>query len=239
MSRLFDNGSEQYLQIDSTPITDYPFTLACWMYPDNVTDDNGLVFVGDLSEGNQYIMTRADGGDTNDPVIAMSYNGSDGIGTSERISYIANTWQLVVGVFSNDTSRTVYLDNNAGTEDTTDIDCPADLNRMAIGAARDNSPGRYMGGRIAEVGIWSVALSPENIALLASKDAPSIVDASNLECYWPLIDDDDDDKGGYNMTAYNSPTFTDHVPGMNYGGGGGISMPLVMLQHDHFGGGII
>ena len=69
-----------------------------------------------------------------------------------------------------------------------------------------------MNGDLAHIAIWNVALTDAEIASLYNGGIgldPRYVRSANLVAYWPLIRNDLDYIGGYNLTAYNSPTFVD------------------------------
>jgi len=230
MSRLFDDGSSQYLEIDSTPITDYPFSMSAWIYCDDLTLGQAILMLIDKSESTRYWGIGLGGDVESDPAWNRARNYGSSYLAYTSSGYSANTWHNIVGIFTSSISRDIYIDGGSKGSETTNV-AVTTPDRLSIGRIGGTSPSNYFSGRIAEVGFWSAILSAGNITSLKNKDAPSIVDASNLKCYWPLIDDDDDDKGGYNMTAYNSPTFTDHVPGMNYGGG--ATLVMSDLAHSH------
>jgi hypothetical protein len=49
--------------------------------------------------------------------------------------------------------------------------------------------------------------------MLAAGFSPLFVRPQSLVAYWPLIRDNDNDiVGGYDMTAYNTPTVAAHPP---------------------------
>jgi hypothetical protein len=74
-----------------------------------------------------------------------------------------------------------------------------------------------MSGSIAEAAIWNVALTDAKVAILAAGFSPLFVDPQSLVAYWPLVRDTDDDVvGGYDMTAYNTPTVASHPPKIFY-----------------------
>lgn len=80
-----------------------------------------------------------------------------------------------------------------------------------IGALDRASPIHHMEGRVAEVGIWDVALDDDEIAALASGFSPLFIRPQSLVYYAPLIRDEDEDRvGGLSLTATNTPTVGTH-----------------------------
>ena len=219
MSRAFVSSSSQYLAVVGTPpVIDVPVTLACWMYCTQDTATQGLMGICDESAPNGYIGISVLGDEEGDPVRAFQYGktGSKYAYADSTIAYSANTWQHVCGVLAGDADRSVYLDGgNKGTDATDAVDVST-WDVISIAGMRDSSPGYYFDGRICEAAVWNVALSDAEAAILAKGFSPLFVRPANLVAYCPLIRTDQDWAGGYNMTAYNSPTFGDHAPKVIY-----------------------
>ncbi|KKK59939.1 hypothetical protein LCGC14_3029330, partial [marine sediment metagenome] len=84
---------------------------------------------------------------------------------------------------------------------------------VSIGRSGISTPQSYMDESIAEVAIWNVALSNAEVALLAKGFSPLLIKPESLVSYWPLVRDDDNDWiGGFDLTAFNTPTVSDHPP---------------------------
>jgi hypothetical protein len=126
--------------------------------------------------------------------------------------WTVNAWHHIAGVWTATNSRAAFL--NGGNKGTDIVDVtPVNLNVTSIGRVGDSTPVDYMDGRIAEVGIWDVALTDAEIAILAAGFSPLFIRPQNLVAYWPLIRDEDQDRvGGYGFTAYNTPTIGVHPP---------------------------
>jgi len=72
----------------------------------------------------------------------------------------------------------------------------------------------YFDGRIAEVTVWSVALTDAEIAALGKGAHPYTVRPANIVGYWPLWTSNsgvDLSGGGNHMTATGT-TVADHAP---------------------------
>lgn len=211
MARLFDDGSSEYLEVDSTPLSAWPVTMACWFYNDSIALRQALICVTDVLQGDRYFALLADGSEGGDPVDAWArYDSSEHCFTSA--GYSASTWHHATGVWASNTERYSYLD---GGNKGTDVDSVAfpPVDRVSIGRLGDSSPSNYISGRIAEAAIWTAALTDAEVASLAAGFSPLLVRPQSLVAYWPLIRDEDQDRvGGYDLTAYNTPSIAAHPP---------------------------
>lgn len=118
---------------------EYPITLSAWFYGTASTTVDGVLVVSRASGfGIQYIGRAA-----NENPFAYSSNTSDAGASAEITGYTfaANTWVHVVGVFTSNTSRTIYVNGSSGVTSAVSIVMPSDLtvvtvlnnNRPAIG----------------------------------------------------------------------------------------------------------
>jgi len=208
MARLFDDAASQYLEYGGAVVTDYPFSVAIWFYSDS-TAKQTLFWVGDKDAPDNYFEMQLSG-ETSGTVAATARGNDIEQHANTSSTYSTNTWHHTAAVFTDATDRAAFLDGgNKGTDnvDTT----PSGLDRSTIGRSADSTPSDYMSGRIAEVGVWNVALTDAEVAILARGYSPLFVRPQNLVAYWPLIRDEDQDRvGGYDMTAYNTPTIAAH-----------------------------
>ena len=212
MARLFNDASSEYLETDQAVLANPPITMACWFNSDDADAVQTLMFLGDKDAGNQYHHLLAHGGAAGDPVYVQS-RSPQGTGSAITTSgYSVNTWHHACGVWPSGLQRNAFIDGGSKGSNSQVIG-PGGLNRTTIGRCGDSSPGFYMSGRIAEAAIWNVALSDEEVALLAKRFSPLFVRPQNLMAYWPLVRDTDIDKvGRYNLTGYNSPGIAEHAP---------------------------
>ena len=225
MAREFDSGSSQYLEASGSPITATPLTVAFWFY---LASDASAWSRHNLG-GPQHLTAYGAGaawrieiyvsnGSTTGIVAAGSYNvTSNAEAEHDMGGNIRGAWHHAAGVFAASNDRTAYCDGS-GTNDTTSVTDPSP-NTVTMGCrlANNGSRDRYVDGLIAEAGIWSVALAQAEIDMLVDGFSPPMVRPDALVCYWPLIRDTDQDwVGGYDLTAYNTPTVATHVPTIIY-----------------------
>ena len=69
---------------------------------------------------------------------------------------------------------------------------------------------------MAEAAVWDVALNDDEVAALAHGYSPRLIRPDHLAAYWPLGglpgQNDKDLLGSHELTAYNTPSWTDHPP---------------------------
>jgi hypothetical protein len=200
------NGTNQYLNTASTPVTGTPLTLACWFNSDSATALQFLLSI-DAGGANYYAIAAA-GNSAGDPV-SIFYRGP-GIGNrvvSTSTGYSVGTWHHACGVFSNTTDRTVYIDAGSSTSEsfTQNIN---NATGIKIGTLAGGS--QFPDGRIAEVGIWNAALTAAEIASLAKGMTCDKVRPQSLVFYAPLIRNLQDVRGGLTITNNNTATVANH-----------------------------
>lgn len=222
MARLFDDGSSQYLQNGSAPITAYPFAMACRFRCNDVINLQSLIWVGDKDVDAYYSALFMNGAAGGDPVLAFS--GKYGLAANQSAASVTgitvDTWHHAAGIFLTTNERHAYIDGGNKGSDTDTVGAIANHDSVAIGGARDSTPAYYMSGDIAEAAIWDLtawgASDAERetnfekaIASMAKGFTPAHFPLG-LVAYWPLIRDDNDRVGGIDLSAYNGPTISAH-----------------------------
>jgi hypothetical protein len=207
MARLFDDASTEYLENSNAVVSGPPFTIACWSYIDAALDAHQTflgVFDGD-SNNYYYVKHNKNGG----PAL-MVYNGSTSGNSFSSGSHSLETWHHNCAVARAANDRSIFLDGGNEGINTTSVS-PSGMDRTTMaGAYWGGTISSYMSGRIAEAAIWDVALTDAEVAVLATGVPPYFVQPDNLVAYWPLLRTDQDLVGGYDMTAYNTPSWADH-----------------------------
>lgn len=218
MARRFVRASEQALYALEAPVVGYPFTLACWLYYHSINSgswfDETVVALTDKDDGydRDVLAVNQNGGIayltavTSTNWDAHSRTPSAGMGVS------AGQWYHGAAIFASGSSRRAALDGVFGAEATAAMSPNA---RDAVGVAclpRAAGPEYpYPDVSVAEVGIWRVALSEPELALLADGLSPLLVRPADLVFYAPLLADEDRDLYGIELTAHNAPTVVEHV----------------------------
>lgn len=107
-------------------------------------------------------------------------------------------------------NKQAFLNGVAGTAETTAYGL-VDVAQVTVGGRRNSGGfGVFMNGLIAEVGIWSAALTAAEIASLSAGFTPDQVRPQSLVFYAPLVRELRDLRGGLAITATNSPTVATH-----------------------------
>ena len=212
MARLFDDAASDGLENLTTPITGVPLTLACWFRSDSLTLKQILMQVGTDGSGANLYSLRLAGNAGGDPVQACTTAGGETF-ASTTSGYSADTWHHAAAVFASNTSRIVYLDGGNSAEGTTNR-VPSGINALSLGIELDNT--FPFSGRLAEAGLWNIALSAAQIALLAAGVSPLRIRPDALKGYWPLYaigSPEPDYSGGtlYPLTV-DGATIADHAP---------------------------
>jgi len=203
VARLFDDASQELLYNLSAPVTGQPLTLAAWINPDDIVSADSKVILSladTVSENNRYIIYLS-----SDDLRFYAQNAAG----SDQANYLnvltADTWQHVAAT-DNGTNIQIYHNGSAGTQDTSRA--PDSIDAVSIGGQKAASESRWHSGGIAEAAIWNVALTTDEIAVLAEGVSPLLVRPESLVAYWPLLGNDRDWFGRYNMLSINGPSWT-------------------------------
>ena len=214
MSVKLYNQSE-YGYTLTEPVSETPFTISCWFKLPSIDHNQVVVAIDTPAAAGYQILAaiEASGGSAGDPVKAYNYNGAD-YGIAETSSgYSADTWMHGCGVFTNATSRAAFIGGGSKGVNTDDVvGIPSEL---VICRRRRNSPQGILqpNSYVAEIAVWSVALSDANVALLAAGASPLLIDPGNLVAYWPLLNDALDDVGSNDLTIVDLQFDADHPSG--------------------------
>jgi hypothetical protein len=205
MARNFTRASSHYLERSAALVTAVPLTMACWFNSTDVTVRQDLFCITNGASGSEAFIIAADGATGGDPIKAIHAGGGAGIASSSS-GFSANTWHHACGVFVTNSSRTAYIDGGSAVNETTAVSTPTGLDTTSIGRVLVSGAGtNYMSGRIAEVGIWDVALDAAEVAALGKGVAPPLIRPQSLIAYWPLFGLDASEldrwKNKYDMTV--------------------------------------
>lgn len=210
MARSFASASSQYLETTSFPNATYPMTIAAWFYATSTSGLQSVAYWGNSTYTNsagQILLNYPSGGNvasqiygTSPSVNVLPYSGTWSI----------NTWNHACSVMDTTAAR-VYLNGTVGSDVT--YTARTWTSNTYLDVSLTPTAGRYLNGRVAYLGIWSAALSATEAAELAAGYHPRKVRPSALLGCWDFGgfsgEHDKDFVGGYDLTAYNSPTWVD------------------------------
>ncbi len=180
MARSFTQASGEYGEYAGAVLTAAPITMACWFFSLSTTLTQFLISIGNSGSSAKFALS-ASGATGGDPIQAFA----SGVNANSATGYSANTWNHAAAIFESTTSRYAALNGVLGTQSTTST-TPGGLSRTAVGRRNDSSPGSTMSGRIAEAGIWNVALTQAEITMLSQGFCPLLIRPASLVAYWPL-----------------------------------------------------
>lgn len=140
----------------------------------------------------------------------------------------SNEWFMATGVIHADNDHRVFFNAGSRGTDATNTNT-ANYNRMHIGS--NDGGGNYWDGQLAEIAVWTTALTDNEIALLyESRGQASLVQPEFLKCYMSMMDDADYAEFGggigasagtrWDFNANNSPTVSAEYPPIVRSAGG-------------------
>jgi hypothetical protein len=206
MAFLFTAASSQYLIGTYTGITAEPLTIACW-YRGTTTADVVLATVGS-STGAGHWRLRTQSGIAAQRIDNAVVNTSATAGSS----ITAGVWRHGAATFApSGGSITAWSDGVAGTPVTNPGTALTGVDRITIGMRLFNgTPGTFANGDIAEVGVWSGALTADEIAGLAKGFRCRMIRPQSLRFDLRMIRNLQDLSGGVAITNTNGATVSTH-----------------------------
>lgn len=182
------NGTTQYLNLATLPVTKVPFAMAGWFRFDTAIGtgaENAIMSLTQATSTNEF--TIEIGNDVSDVAIAEVNENNVNLGFAESTtSPLVNVWNHIVGNFETATSRTVYL-NGANNATQTTSSSPANVSNINIGATLSSSSAiKFFNGAIGELAIWKDIHKLIDITNLAKGMSPKLVRPNDLVFYAPL-----------------------------------------------------
>lgn len=214
MSRSLTATSSQHLEINTAVVTAAGFTMGCWFKTTSTITDQVLIGIANKDQHADFFYLEARGTSSGDPLRFSTRQGSGDTTyfyTETTTGYTVNTWHMAVAVSHASNDRRVFIDSGSKGTDTGNT-TPDNLNRTSLGRAGDASPGGYFDGLIAHPFFYNYAISDAEVAALFAVKHPLLFNPGALAAYWPLMANDKSLIGGYNLTAYNAPTFSEEPP---------------------------
>jgi len=219
-AREFLASPTQTIWTTDVPLTTYPCTIAAWckLPPTNTVATGVIAGFGSTTDNRRlmiYVLPSANLSRVS--VQSVDASGTTGVASSV-VNYKSNTWVHVTGVFASATSRTVYYNGGSqgssfGAVNTTG------LNTFSIGSIYAGTNG--FTNRViiiaAEVGVWNVALSANEVALISGAGDPTealpprYMRPDKLVIYAPLDSRNSEYEWLRNsLQSSNAPAYIDH-----------------------------
>ncbi len=194
MGVLLNDAATEYLWTTANPLgagSIYPFSVSCFYNTDAAAVTQQALFcITDLVTNADYVFLQRHGSAVGTPnEIAVVINSTED-GAKQAFSDVgdtgANVWNQAGCVCSSTTSAYAYLNGVPGAIDATDVEI-GNLGDTVLGALSIQAATLYyFSGILAEVGVWNVALTTIEMAMLAAGYSPLFVRSANLVQYWPL-----------------------------------------------------
>jgi hypothetical protein len=209
------NGTADYIEGSNIPAIDVPVTLSCWFNSDTNNAAKILLAVaaGSIVSGTTLspgLSLRLTATTANVQAATSSGNGSN-VSTSGN-TYATGVWNHAAARFASTSSRIVYLNGVKATEQSTNRAVAGTLVNVLIGRGSGGTylPSGPFNGRLAELGIWNVALDDDEIISLSKGIKPIYVRPQSLLYYVALVRDIKDDVSAISLTS-TSPVVFDHT----------------------------
>ncbi len=197
-------GNGQYLITNSAPVSAYPFTMGGWFNPAATNKTYDLIFLKNSGSNYAGIYLNPSG---SSPVIGATINDAQTALSSS--TFTANNWHHAAGVFTSSTSRQAFLNGAGGTVNTGSQSFSVPSQTMIGGFLEGTNVYGSVSGFLAEIFVYNVALSANEIKALANRVSPLRIRPSNLIAYWPLYGRSSTEpnlKGSlYSLTANGDP----------------------------------
>ncbi len=210
MSFDFDAASDQFLSA-AAPVTGPPLTMAAWFNVTDTTSQKSAVNIIEGGTNNHFLHLMAY------EAAKVNFRIDAGISSESCVSstsYSSGTWHHACGIAAAVDDRSVFLDGGGKVLVSTSI-AIASIDALGIGALNRAAVAFELDGLIAEVGVWNVALTDAEVAVLAAGYSPLFVRPQNLIFYAPIVRELVDKVGGATITNNNGATVADH-PRMIY-----------------------
>jgi len=156
------DGSTQYFEADSTPVTSQPLTFIVWAKPDVIGYKTAIQLSDKSQSDTWYALTQATSGKL------WEWCRTPASSAGGRVESITNnisttSWNQYTGLEYTSSSRAIRLNNSNEATNSTDL-TPTGLDRTSVGRAGDSSPGAYFDGLLQEVQIHSAARSDSHLS---------------------------------------------------------------------------
>lgn len=179
------NGSSDYLDLGSAPVSAEALTLHAWVNPTALAGAQCVASIGN-SAGSAQWQIRFNG-DKGEAVSGTS--GGTAAAATMAAPVVNGAWTTITGVFASPTSRSILVGNNIANKvtNTTSISVSG-VNGLTIGTRYVSATrGAFFNGGIAEIAAWNTALTDDEIVAVNSGLSPLLVKPQNLVCFFPMI----------------------------------------------------
>lgn len=223
--RFSKTPSHSYLRTASVPTIKNNWVFSLWFKADNVTEAHTLLQVEFDDPDNNRFMLMARGDIAGDPVQFRVQVEGTLFEVATTGAFTANTWNHVVACTNTSENKLRVSLNGAAWDEVSCFKLPnGSPLYIQIGGEGGYIP--TIEGSIAEVAVWDalfpvLAFDPTALGKLLTLGYLPVMHRNPPLGWWRLLRGLNDEVGGRTLTAYNSPTQSDHCPVIE------PSMPMV------------
>lgn len=203
MAYAFAGASNQHLTC-AAPVAAAPLTVSAWFFLDSTTANQAIACLTAGSTAQRFLLYTGGG------QLFWFVNDTSFSQVNINAAFAANTWHHACAVESATNSRRVYANGTASNASSA-TRAPASVASLFVGIDRLNNGFQFpMTGRVADVAIWSAALTAEEITSLSRGVSARLVRPQSLVFFAPLIRTLHDLSRGAAITNGNTATVIDH-----------------------------
>lgn len=209
MAIQFTASSSEGLKSAQSAVTAAPFTWSLWFYPDSSSSVMApLTMMPDGHANDRYQIKLKT---NNQAEYHIRSSGSNENSTTSN-TFSDTAWNHVAVIETAADDHKIILNGDTGDQGTnTDSKTVSGVDSFALGYRPKDTPDHYFDGRLAEVGIWNVALNAGELAALADGISCYQIRPSSLKLYTPGVSSTQELIQPYSWTVAGSPSigFTD------------------------------
>lgn len=212
MSRTYNANVANYLSAGAAAITTAPVSMAAWvrLAGDTIFARTIISFKNTATDNTSHYFRLTMNGD--ETISASTADAAAAVHSTTTGVVTVGVWAHVAAVFASATSRIVYLNGVAATEETTSR-TPAGIDDMFVGVhSGSEGPSNAWYGEIGEVAIYNAALSGADVLALAGGACPDTIE--NLVHLWHIKGDSPelDSVLGNNLTVTGTLPASEPAP---------------------------
>lgn len=210
-SANFDASEEDKIQCGGALVNAYPFSIIGWVKP--VAGSNLQVLtLSDISASSVYFSLSYNG--ASDNAFQLQARNTTLRKINSATYSTVSGWYHLAGIFSSATDRTLYVNgikDHSGAEALDSVTFSSDIDTTTIGALDRPTPA-YGEGNVAQVGLWSRALSQEEVQEISQKQYSELTtsEKGSLTSWWGL---DAVYQGEWNPHSSGSGMLVDDLAG--------------------------
>jgi hypothetical protein len=158
-------STDGYAEEDAVLVPSYPFSVVLWC---KLADTGTIQVLFQLEKSSvssvYYRLATA----TTGKVVLTARNTSSKIINGNTVIDNDGKWHHVVGVFTHETDRTLYVDGNKdhALEDLASVTYNTGVNRYSIGRNGGSAPDSYMTGSMELVAVYARSLLAHEVRYL-------------------------------------------------------------------------